>query len=50
MVYVGSMLDKQGDLSDLHSIPEFLSLQRFSSEARFRSFDADNAFGDVGWG
>jgi len=39
VVYVGSMLDKQGDLSDLTTIPDFLSLQRFSSET-FKSFDA----------
>jgi NAD(P)-dependent dehydrogenase (short-subunit alcohol dehydrogenase family) len=37
---VGSMLDKQGDLSDLNTIPDFLSLQRFSCEAGFKSFDA----------
>ena len=31
VLYLGSMLDKGGDLSDLNNIPDFLSLQRFAS-------------------
>lgn len=38
VLYLGSMLDKGGDLSDLNNIPDFLSLQRFASSKDVKPF------------